>query len=153
MRSLEPWVESPLATFLTESDARLTLLMTGSGQVVAQHGFTHALDVMAAAALGAAIVASTDALASVLGLRAFHALHHQGHRHGVFLAPFEMPQGRMIGLVVYGRDTSLGLVQLFFDRLVSELAAAAPPGEGKKVVLPQDFEHELHASLRALFGR
>ena len=53
MRALEPWVERPLATFLTESEARLTLLMTSSGQVVAQHGFTRAFDVMSAAALGA----------------------------------------------------------------------------------------------------
>ena len=40
MRALEPWVEGPLQTFLDESSARLTLLMTSSGQVVAQHGFS-----------------------------------------------------------------------------------------------------------------
>ena len=38
MRVLEPWVARPLRTFLDESSARLTLLMTSSGQVVAQHG-------------------------------------------------------------------------------------------------------------------
>ena len=36
MRALEPWVEAPLQSFLAESSARLTLLMTSSGQVVAQ---------------------------------------------------------------------------------------------------------------------
>ena len=40
MRALEPWVVQPLETFLAESAARLTLLMTSSGQVVAQHGFS-----------------------------------------------------------------------------------------------------------------
>ena len=50
MRALEPWVAPPLETFLAESSARLVLLMTSSGQVVAQHGFTRSLDVMAAAA-------------------------------------------------------------------------------------------------------
>ena len=35
MRALEPWVEEPLQIFLEESSARLTLIMTSSGQVVA----------------------------------------------------------------------------------------------------------------------
>ena len=41
MRAIEPWVEPPLAEFLKESSARLVLLMTSSGQVVAQHGRMH----------------------------------------------------------------------------------------------------------------
>ena len=48
MRAIERWVEAPLQTFLSESAARVTLLMTSSGQVVAQHGFTRSLDVMSA---------------------------------------------------------------------------------------------------------
>jgi hypothetical protein len=60
MRAIEPWVEDPLRVFLAESAARVVLLTTTSGQVVAQHGFTRSLDVMSAAALGAGIVASTE---------------------------------------------------------------------------------------------
>ena len=63
MRALEPWVVRPLQDFVSESSARLTLLMTSSGQVVAQHGFTGALDLMSAAALGAAIVSSSSEIA------------------------------------------------------------------------------------------
>jgi hypothetical protein len=45
-------------------------------------------------------------------------------------------------------------VQLFFDRLVAELAAAAPrEASAEARPLPENFEHELNASLRALFGR
>ncbi|MCZ6756245.1 MAG: roadblock/LC7 domain-containing protein [Gemmatimonadetes bacterium] len=153
MRALEPWVEQPLMTFLTESEARLTLLMTSAGQVVAQHGFTRAVDIMSAAALGAAIVSSTEEMARVLGVRPFRALTHQGESHGIFLSAFETPRGRWIGLVVYGQDTSLGLVQLFFDRMVDELTQGVPAEGGTKQVLAQDFESELHSSLRALFGR
>ena len=69
MRTLEPWVAPPLETFLTESSARLVLLMTSAGQVVAQHGFTRSLDVMAAAALGAGIIASTSEVARIMGRR------------------------------------------------------------------------------------
>ncbi|HEU4829561.1 MAG TPA: hypothetical protein VFT04_10215, partial [Gemmatimonadales bacterium] len=88
MRTLEPWVASPLETFLAESSARLVLLMTSSGQVVAQHGFTRSLDVMAAAALGAGIIASTSEVARIMGSPQFGALVHQGGRQGVFLAGF-----------------------------------------------------------------
>ena len=153
MRALEPWVEEPLLTFLSESEARLTLLMTSAGQVVAQHGFTRAVDIMSAAALGAAILSSTEEMARVLGVRPFRALTHQGESHGVFLSAFETPRGRWLGLVVYGHDTSLGVVKLFFDRMVDELMVNVPTEGNKTKVLAENFENELHSSLRALFGR
>jgi hypothetical protein len=153
MRALEPWVGPPLETFLSESSARLVLLMTSSGQVVAQHGFTRSLDVMAAAALGAGIVASTSEVARIMGSPQFGALVHQGGRQGVFLAGFETPRGRWIGLVVFGGETSVGLVQLFFDRLARDLAAAAPAESPRGPVLAENFERDLNASLHALFGR
>jgi hypothetical protein len=153
MRAIERWVETPLQTFLAESAARVTLLMTSSGQVVAQHGFTRSLDVMSAAALGAGILASTAELARVMGARPLDAVVHQGSAVGVYLAGFDTPRGRWLGLVVFGRETSLGLVQVFFERLVSDLARAAPAEEPLRQVLAEDFENELNASLRTLFGR
>ena len=154
MRSIEPWVNAPLDRFLVESSARVALLMTASGQVVAQHGFTRSIDVMTAAALGAGIVASTDELARQLGSRQFGSLVHQGARQQVFLAAFDIPRGRWIGLVVFDGDSTVGLVQLFFDRLVAELAAAAPAATPEAPrPLAETFERDLNASLRALFGR
>jgi hypothetical protein len=146
-------VAEPLQRFLSESSARLVLLTTSSGQVVAQHGFTRALDVMSASALGAAIMASTEELGRLTASGASRALSHQGGTRGLFLSAFDLPHGRWIGLVVYDRDSSLGLVRLFFDRLVQELLAAAPPVGPAREVLAADFEHELNASLRSLFGR
>jgi len=153
MRSLEPWVEAPLATFLSESGARVTLLMTSAGQVVAQHGFTRSLDVMSAAALGAGIMAATAELARVMGSRPLEVVAHQGSALGIHLAGFDTPRGRWLGLVVYGRETSLGLVQLFFARLVEDLGRAAPAPAAARPVLAEDFERELDSSLRSLFGR
>ncbi len=153
MRSIEPWVIAPLDRFLVESSARVALLMTASGQVVAQHGFTRSIDLMTAAALGAGIVASTQELARLLGSERFASLVHQGTRQQVFLAAFETPRGRWIGLVVFDGDSTVGLVQLFFDRLVAELAAAAPPPADAPRPLAENFERDLNASLRALFGR
>ncbi|MEO8450767.1 MAG: roadblock/LC7 domain-containing protein [Gemmatimonadota bacterium] len=152
MRAIEPWVEAPLATFLSESGARVALLMTSSGQVVAQHGFTRSLEVMSAAALGAGIMASTAELAKLVDRRGFGAVVHQGAKLSVYLAPFELPRGRWIGLIVFGPDTSVGMVQLFFGRLVADLARVSP-AEPVREVLPESFEAELDSSLRALFGR
>ncbi len=126
MRALEPWVVEPLQEFLAESSARLTLLMTSSGQVVAQHGFSRSLDVMTAAALGAGIVASTEELARLMGSSRFEALVHNGVRQSCMLSAFATPRGRWIGLVVFGPETSVGIVQLFFDQMVQQLVSAAP---------------------------
>ena len=153
MRSVEPWVVAPLNEFLAESSARLVLIMTGSGQVIAQHGFTRALDVMSSAALGAGIVASAQELARIMSWPPFTIMVHQGQRQGHFLARFDTPRGAWIGLVVFGPETSLGLVQLFFTRLVSDLKSAAPADVPPREVLPADFEKGLNASLRTLFGR
>jgi hypothetical protein len=153
MRALEPWVEAPLQSFLAESSARLTLLMTTSGQVVAQHGFGRSLDVMTAAALGAGIVASTEELARLMGASRFEALVHHGARQSCMLSAFVTPRGRWIGLVVFGQETSVGIVQLFFEQMVRQLADAAPREQVQVPRLAENFEHELDASLRALFGR
>ncbi len=151
-RAVEAWTLEPLERFIGETGARLTLLMTPAGQVLAQHGFTRAVDVMSAAALGAAIMASTVELAKLMETREFTALNHQGVEHGIFLAGFATPRGRLLALVVYGTESSMGLVQLFFEDLAAQLDAACPPVERKKPVLAADFERELNESLSALFG-
>jgi hypothetical protein len=152
-RAIEPWTSEPLERFVRESGARLTLLMTPAGQVLAQFGFARAVDVMAAAALGAAVFASSGEIARLLGNADFATLHHRGQRFGVFLGGCAVPRGRLLALVVYGEDSSVGLVQLFFDDLVRELQEASPPEEQRRPVLAADFERELNDSLASLFGR
>jgi hypothetical protein len=153
MRAVEPWVTEPLERFLAESSARVALLTTSAGQVIAQHGFTRSLDVMSAAALGAGIVASTEELARQLQTTRFGSLVHQGTRQQVMLSAFDMPRGKWIGLVVFDGDSTMGLVQLFFDRLVAELVELAPRAAVEQRPLPENFERELTQSLRTLFGR
>lgn len=127
------------------------LLMNPTGQVYAQHGFTRAVDVMAAAALGAAIVSATREIGEMLKETTFSILNHQGKRHGVFLSGFDGPLGRMVLLVIYGPETSLGLVQVFFDEFVIDLSEAGPSYQPTEPVLAADFERELNRSLAALF--
>ena len=154
VRAVETWTLDPLTTYVTEAGARLVLLMTPAGQVLAQSGFARAVDVMSAAALGAAIMASTAELARELGQPPFAAVNHQGQRHGVFLSSLATGRGSVVGLVVYDLDvSSVGLVQLFFEQLAADLMAASPKGGVPKQVLAADFERELSDSLSALFGR
>lgn len=152
VRAVEPWTAEPLRRFVDEAQARMVLLMTPAGQVLAQSGFTRALDVMSASALAAGIMASTDEMAAMLHQPQFGALSHEGANHGVFLARCETNRGPLLVLVAYGVNTSLGLVQLFFEQLADDLAAAAPGEVERRVVLADDFERELQASLTALFG-
>jgi hypothetical protein len=153
-RAIEPWTLGPLNTFVKEAAARLVLLMTPAGQVLAQSGFSRAVDVMSAAALSAAINASTVELAKQLGQPPFGGLNHQGERHGIFLSALRTGRGPLLALAVYDLDvSSIGLVQLFFEQFAAELEAASPKDAVPKQVLAADFERELSDSLNALFGR
>jgi len=152
-RAVEGWTLQPLTDFVREASVRLVLLMTPAGQVLAQFGFSRALDVMSAAALGAAIMASTGELARQLRQAPFAALNHQGQRHGIFLSSLATERGAVVVLAVYDLDvSSLGLVQLFFEQMAEELRAASPKQVSKQV-LAEDFERELSESLNTLFGR
>ncbi len=153
MKTLEPWVAEPLERFLQESQARLVLLTTGSGQVVAQHGFSRSLDVMAASALGAGIMASTGAIAELTGSSGFGTLVHEGMQQSLILAAVDTPRGRWLGLVVFGKETTVGLVQLFWNVFARELLARMPAEGAAPAKTAENFERELDASLRSLFGR
>jgi len=153
MRSLEPWVDGPLEDFLRESEADLVLLMTSSGKVIAHHGFGRSIDVMGCASLGAGIVATTTELARLLGAASAGNVVHQGAERRVLLGPVAMDAGRWIGLVVFDRHVTIGLVQTFFARFAEALQDASPRRQEEPALLAEAFEAELDASLRALFGR
>ena len=153
-RAVENWTLQPLTDFVRESSVRMVLVLTPAGQVLAQTGFSRAVDVMSAAALAAAIVASTGELARQLRQPPFAALSHQGPKHGFFLASFSSERGTLAVLAVYDLAvSSLGLVQLFYDQLAADLKAASPKSAVPKQVLAADFERELTDSLNTLFGR
>jgi predicted regulator of Ras-like GTPase activity (Roadblock/LC7/MglB family) len=150
---VENWTAAPLEHFVGQASARLVAVMTPAGQVLAQHGFTRAVDLMSAAALAAAIMASSSALAQQVGEQAFGALFHAGQKHGIHLAGLDSPRGRLVVLTVFGKETSIGLVQLFFDEFAKELRQAAPADQPRQPILAADFENELNSSLATLFRR
>jgi hypothetical protein len=152
--AVEAWIEAPLARFVEDARVTLALLLLPSGQVLAQHGFTRSLDVASACALAAAIQASGGELGRMLDGRAFTGLHHAGQDRQLFLAEARTRRGTYIFLTVFDQESSLGLVRLYFDEFVANLAAAAPEGDvAVDGVLAEHFERDLNRNLAALFGR
>ncbi len=152
--TVESWVEAPLRRFVEEAHTVLALLLHPNGQVVAQYGFTRAVDVMSACALAAAIHASAGELGKQLEGNPFRGLHHAGESRQMYLAEARTPRGPYILLTVFDQESSLGLVRLYFDEFARDLAAAAPPPATRaEPVLDTNFERDLNRNLAALFGR
>lgn len=154
MTVVESWIEGPLRQFVSDAGAELALLLHPSGQVLAQHGFARAVDVMSACALAAGIHASAGELGKLLDGKPFRGLHHVGRERQIFLAEALWPRGTYIFLTVFGPESSLGLVRLYFDELVAALAAAAPKEVAPTTpALAEHFERDLNRNLAVLFGR
>lgn len=150
---VEGWVEAPLRRFVDDARVLLALVLHPSGQVLAQSGFTRAVDVMSACALAAGIHASAGELGKMLEGRPFAGLHHAGKERQIFLAPASTARATWLVLAVFDQATSLGLVQLYFRELSASLAAAAPAPVEQQPVLETNFEGELNRNLAVLFGR
>jgi hypothetical protein len=149
----EPWIEAPLRRYVDDARARMALLLHPSGQVLAQAGFTRAVDVASACALAAAAFATAGELGRQLEGRAFGGMHHAGIEKQFYLAHAHTARGAFICFTVFDSESSLGLVRMYFGDLCTELAATAPRLESpRQPMLAVDFESELNANLNALFG-
>jgi hypothetical protein len=142
---------SPVERFAREAGLRLVLLINRSGQVLAQRGFARALDVMGVASLGAGIHASSQALAELIGERGFRHLHQGGTASQVFIGPFRTPAEDLIAIAVFGEDSSIGLVQVFFAQFTGEVAALPGWKEARPTTDAKAFERDLEAGLEKVF--
>jgi hypothetical protein len=142
----------PVDRFAREAALRLVLLINESGQVLAQRGFARALDVMGVAALGAGIHASSHALAVMVGEGGFRHLHQGGAATQVFIGPFRTPAEDLIVIGVFGEDSSLGLVQVFFAEFTRQVAVLPGWAEMRPTRDAESFERDLEAGLETVFG-
>jgi hypothetical protein len=152
--SVEGWIEEPLKKFVEEAGVALALLLHPSGQVLAQYGFSRAVDIMSACALAAAIHVSAAELGRQLEGKPFAGLHHAGKQRELFLAEVQTPRGAYIFFTVFDEASSHGLVRMYFDEFKVNLAKAAPPlPTVVEPTLNENFERELNRNLAVLFGR
>ena len=152
--SVEQWIEEPLKKFVEDAGVALALLLHPSGQVLAQYGFSRAVDIMSACALAAAINVSATELGRQLEGKPFAGLHHAGKARELYLAEVQTVRGPYIFLTVFDESSSLGLVRMYFDEFRANLSAAAPPlPEQTEPIMNENFERELNKNLALLFGR
>ncbi|MGH7319161.1 MAG: roadblock/LC7 domain-containing protein [Candidatus Rokuibacteriota bacterium] len=111
-------IETVLAGFLRESNARTALIVDRTGQLVATVGEPPTFDPTAFASLTAADFSANDQLARMLGEPEFGALFHQGERESMYLADVAR---RVILVVLFDNRTTLGLVKLRVKGAVGEL--------------------------------
>jgi hypothetical protein len=146
-------LRSPIETFVRDSRVRMALLITSSGQVLAQHGFTSGYEVMNVASLAAATHASSGALAELLQAGKWSHLHHAGQRQQLFLATLETSQGRLILVVLFDSESSsLGLVQFFFGQLAHRVAELPELQQSRRSTDQRSFERDLEAGLERIFS-
>jgi predicted regulator of Ras-like GTPase activity (Roadblock/LC7/MglB family) len=111
-------ITQSLQRFLQESNARCTLLVDRSGQLVATVGEQPKFDPTAFATLTAADFSANDQLAKLIGETDFNSLFHQGEKESMYLADVAR---RVILVVLFDNRTTLGLVRLKMKQTVDEL--------------------------------
>ncbi len=103
-------INEVLARLASEANARATFLIDRNGQQVAANGKdVGTLDTTSLASLAAGNVASTDAIASLIGEREFSALVNEGETGSLHIS---LINSRIIMLILFDENSSLGLVRL-----------------------------------------
>jgi predicted regulator of Ras-like GTPase activity (Roadblock/LC7/MglB family) len=143
-------LREPIRGFAREARVRLVLLLDKSGQILAQQGFTPAYEISSVAALAAAAHTSAQALAGMAGAEGWTHLHHAGRDRQLFLAPFRTPTSELILVAIFDRDSSLGLVQLYFDRFAETVSALPQLAASATMGTAETFERDLEAGLRSV---
>jgi len=145
-----PWLDAPLRRFVQDSRVQRAVVLHPDGKVLGQFGFASASEVMTACALAAAINASGKELGRQMGGRPFLGLHQGGRSQGVFMGACAAAGQECILLAAFDRDSTLGLVRLYFAEFRDALGGALDGPE--KGALTRDLESDLNSSLDALFG-
>jgi predicted regulator of Ras-like GTPase activity (Roadblock/LC7/MglB family) len=140
-------LREPIQVFVRETRARIALLVSSAGQVLAQHGFTRGYHVMNVASLAAATHASSRALAELSGAERWDHLYHGGRERQLFLAPLRTPSEELILVVIFDADSSLGIVRLFYEDLERKVSALPEFAEHRKQTDQISFERDLAAGL------
>lgn len=145
-----PWLDAPLRRFVQDSRVQRAIVLHPDGKVLGQFGFASAAEVMTACALAAAINASGKELGRQMGGRPFLGLHQGGRKQGVFMGSCAAAGKECLLLAAFDRDSTLGLVRLYFAEF-RDAVGATGQGDGEPRGV-RDLETDLDSSLDALFG-
>ncbi len=102
-----------------DANSKGVFLVDKSGQLVAEAGDMVDIDTTSLASLTAGCIAATGGLAKIVGEEEFPIHFHQGQRDNLHIT---LIGSRMILVVVFGEQSSLGLVRLRVKKAGTELA-------------------------------
>lgn len=129
-------VNKVLERLLKESNAKVIFLVDKDGQLISGVGEVERFDTTSLASLTAGNIAATGGLAKLIGEKEFSILFHEGEKDNLHIS---IVGGRVILVVLFDSNSSLGLVRLrvkksseelstIFDRLLRKGAEAAQRG-------------------------
>jgi predicted regulator of Ras-like GTPase activity (Roadblock/LC7/MglB family) len=102
-----------------DASSKGVFVVDKSGQLVAEAGEMQGVDTTSLASLTAGCIAATGGLAKIVGEEEFPIHFHQGQKDNLHIT---LIGSRMILVVVFGEQSSLGLVRLRVKKAGAELA-------------------------------
>lgn len=102
-----------------EANAKVVFLVDKNGQLISSSGETEGLDTTSLASLTAGNIAATGGLAKLIGEKEFSILFHEGEKDNLHISIIGQ---RVILVVIFGSQSSLGLVRLRVKKVSEELA-------------------------------
>ena len=111
-------IKTVLSKLRLESSAHVVFLVDKNGQQIAVQGDVGDLDTTSLASLAAGNVAATGGMARLIGEKEFPTLSHEGERESIHICII----GRVLLVVVFGENSSLGLVKLRVKQASRELS-------------------------------
>jgi predicted regulator of Ras-like GTPase activity (Roadblock/LC7/MglB family) len=114
-------IQDILSRLRQEANARAAFLIDRNGQQIAATGENlETMDSTSLASLTAGNVASTDALAKLIGEKEFSILFHEGEKDNLHIS---LIGGKIIMVILFDERSSLGLVRLRVRKSSVELSA------------------------------
>ena len=111
-------IKAVLARLRLDSGARVVFLVEKDGQQIAVQGDVGNLDTTSLASLVAGNVAATDGMAQLIGEKEFPTLSHEGEKESIHISVL----GRLLLVVVFDEQSSLGLVKLRTKQISRQLS-------------------------------
>ena len=103
-------INQVLADFLEDSGARMALLVDRSGFILGKNGDFKNVDTLSLSALATGSIASTQALAKVVGEESFSAIFHQGKRSNIHIS---IIANFGVLVAIFDTNTTVAMVRLF----------------------------------------
>jgi predicted regulator of Ras-like GTPase activity (Roadblock/LC7/MglB family) len=103
----------------TEANAKLVFLLDKNGQQITTAGCATDVDLTSLASLASGTVAATQGMGGLIGEPEFSTLFHEGKEDHVHI---NVVSNRVILLIIFNHESSLGLVRLRVQQRLGRLA-------------------------------